>query len=34
MAISPLRIAGITKITRTLQELSRDRTRSLDVIPL
>jgi predicted transposase YbfD/YdcC len=34
VAISLLRIAGITKITRTLQALSRDRTRILDVIPL
>ncbi|MCW2890739.1 MAG: transposase family protein [Actinomycetia bacterium] len=34
MAISLLRIAGITQITRTLQAFSRDRTRILDVIPL
>ena len=33
-AISLLRIAGITQITRTLQAFSRDRTRILDVIPL
>ena len=34
MAISLLRIAGITQIARTLQAFSRDRTRILDVIPL
>jgi hypothetical protein len=33
-AISLLRIAGITQITRTLQAFSRDRTRVLDVVPL
>jgi predicted transposase YbfD/YdcC len=33
-AISLLRIAGITKITRTLQAFSRDPSRILDVIPL
>jgi predicted transposase YbfD/YdcC len=33
-AISLLRIAGITQITRTLQAFSRDRTRILDVVPL
>ena len=33
-AISLLRIAGITQITRALQAFSRDRTRILDVIPL
>jgi predicted transposase YbfD/YdcC len=34
MAISLLRLAGITAIARTLQAFSRDRTRILDVIPL
>jgi predicted transposase YbfD/YdcC len=34
IAISLLHIAGITKIARTLQAFSRDRTRILDVIPL
>ena len=34
MAISLLRIAGITQIARTLQAFSRDRTRILSVIPL
>jgi predicted transposase YbfD/YdcC len=34
MAISLLRIAGITAIARTLQAFGRDRTRILDVIPL
>ncbi|HEY1820578.1 MAG TPA: hypothetical protein VGG83_11685 [Trebonia sp.] len=34
MAISLLRIAGITQIARTLQAFSRDRIRILDVIPL
>lgn len=33
-AISLLRIAGITRIARTLQAFSRGRTRILDVIPL
>jgi hypothetical protein len=33
-AISLLRIAGITQISRTLQAFSRDRTRILNVIPL
>lgn len=31
MALSLLRIAGITQIARTLQAFSRDRTRILDV---
>jgi predicted transposase YbfD/YdcC len=34
MAVSLLRVAGITRIVRTLQAFSRDRTRILDVIPL
>jgi predicted transposase YbfD/YdcC len=34
IAISLLHLAGITKITRTLQAISRDRTRVLSVIPL
>jgi hypothetical protein len=34
MAISLLRIAGISAIARTLQAFSRDRARILDVIPL
>jgi hypothetical protein len=33
-AISLLRIAGITRIARSLQAFSRDRTRILSVIPL
>ncbi len=34
VAISLLRLAGITKIARTLQAFNRDSTRILDVIPL
>jgi len=34
IAISLLHLAGITQITRTLQAISRDRTRVLNVIPL
>ena len=34
MAVSLLRLAGITAIARTLQAFSRDRNRILDVIPL
>jgi len=34
VAISLLHLAGITKMTRTLQAISRDRTRVLSVIPL
>ena len=34
IAISLLHLAGITKMTRTLQAISRDRTRVLSVIPL
>jgi predicted transposase YbfD/YdcC len=34
LAVSLLRIAGITQIARTLQAFSRDRTRILDVIQL
>jgi len=34
IAISLLHLAGITKITRALQAISRDRTRVLSVIPL
>lgn len=34
IAISLLHLAGITEITRTLQRISRDRTRALLVLPL
>jgi hypothetical protein len=34
IAISLLHVAGITEITRTLQRISRDRTRALIVLPL
>ena len=34
ISISLLHLAGITQITRTLQAISRDRTRVLNVIPL
>jgi len=34
MAVSLLHVAGTTRIARTLQAFSRDRTRILDVIPL
>ena len=34
IAISLLRLAGITQITRTLQAISRDPARVLDIIPL
>jgi hypothetical protein len=34
IAISLLHVAGITEITRTLQRISRDRTRALIVFPL
>lgn len=34
IAISLLRIAGITQVTRTLQAISRDRNRVLDYLPL
>jgi len=34
IAISLLRLAGITQITRTLQAISRNRARVLDLIPL
>ena len=34
IAISLLHLAGIREITRTLQAISRDRTRVLDIIPL
>ena len=34
IAISLLHLAGITEITRTLQAISRDRNRVLNVIPL
>jgi len=34
IAISLLHLAGITQITRTLQAISRDPARVLDIIPL
>jgi hypothetical protein len=34
IAISLLHLAGITQVTRTLQAISRDRTRVLKIIPL
>lgn len=34
IAISLLHLAGITEITRTLQAITRDRTRALNVLPL
>jgi hypothetical protein len=34
LAISLLRLAGVTGITRTLQAIARDRTRVLDYLPL
>jgi hypothetical protein len=34
VAISLLHLAGITEITRTLQAISRDRTRLLKFLPL
>ena len=34
IAISLLYLAGITEITRTLQAISRDRTRLLKFLPL
>ncbi len=34
IAISLLHLAGITEITRTLQAISRDRTRLLKFLPL
>ncbi len=34
IAISVLRLAGITDITRTLQRITRDRTRALLFLPL
>jgi predicted transposase YbfD/YdcC len=34
LAISLLRLAGVTEITRTLQAIARDRTRVLDYLPL
>ena len=34
IAISLLHLAGITEINRTLQRITRDRTRALLVLPL
>jgi hypothetical protein len=34
IAISLLHVAGITEITRTLQAITRDRNRALNVLPL
>ena len=34
LAISLLRLAGVTEITRILQAIARDRTRVLDYLPL
>jgi hypothetical protein len=34
IAISLLRLAGTTQITRTLQAVSRSPARALDIIPL
>ncbi len=34
IAISVLHLAGITDITRTLQPITRDRTRALLFLPL
>ena len=34
IAISLLHVAGITEITRTLQAITRDRNRILNVLPL
>ena len=34
IAISLLRLAGITQITRTIQAISRNPARILDIIPL
>jgi hypothetical protein len=34
IAISLLHLAGITEITRTLQRITRDRTRALLFLPL
>jgi hypothetical protein len=34
IAISLLHLAGTTQITRTLQAITRDRTRVLKILPL
>ena len=34
IVISLLHLAGITEITRTLQRITRDRTRALLLLPL